>query len=179
MFTFWYNDNGQQHWSCLEAEAKRCLKKRNQQSSEVEFIWCFITLSNSVTQEHVKRHLQWSLHVYTYIRTQICCWGLLQLYVYIYILEIWSFGYGVHNFTYMYITWKYTNIYIHMCMNIYIKYTCIYMFRNVYICIYIPTNTMKLQFICIYIYSQDGYQFLAFLLTYIYAGIVSLTAFDN
>ena len=92
--------------------------------------------------------------VYMYIRTQICCWGLLQLYVYIciYILEIWSFGYGVHNFTYMYITWKYTNIYIHMCMNIYIKYTCIYMFRNVYICIYIPTNTMKLQFICIYIY---------------------------
>jgi hypothetical protein len=47
-----YNDDGQHHLRCLEAETKHHLKNRNQQSSEVKFIWCSSTLANSVTYEH-------------------------------------------------------------------------------------------------------------------------------
>ena len=38
VLTLGYNDDRQQHLSCLEAATKHHLKKRNQQSIEVKFI---------------------------------------------------------------------------------------------------------------------------------------------
>ena len=72
VLTLGYNDDRQQHLSCLEAATKHHLKKRNQQSIEVKFIWCSSTLANSVTFEHTCRNIYIDIYIY------------IHMYIYIY-----------------------------------------------------------------------------------------------